>query len=64
MHIIKSHNSNDLVKVQGEVIKVPEHQLLWDVAMQWDSVYFVINHLQAMHVVCFFIIIVIQAHFS
>jgi hypothetical protein len=63
-HIIKSHNSNDLFKVQGEVVKVPEHQLLRDVATRWDSVYFMINRLRAMRVVCFFIIIVIQARFS
>ena len=62
--IIKSHNSNNLFKVQGEVVQVPEHQLLRDVATRWDSVYFMINRLRAMRVVCFFIIIVIQAHFS
>ncbi|KAJ8586010.1 hypothetical protein M405DRAFT_699352, partial [Rhizopogon salebrosus TDB-379] len=33
-------------------VKVPEHQLLWDVAMRWDSVtvYFMINRLRAMRV--------------
>lgn len=62
MHVIKSCNSADLFKFQGGIVQVPEYQLLRDVSTRWDSVYFMINRLLAMRVVCFFI--VIQACFS
>ncbi|KAG1740755.1 uncharacterized protein EDB91DRAFT_1052845 [Suillus paluster] len=54
-HIIRSCNSSGLFKFQGKVIQIPEYQLLWDIATQWDSVYFMINRLRAMRVVCFFL---------
>jgi hypothetical protein len=63
-HVIRSCNSSGLFKFQGKVVQVPEYQLLRDVHTRWDSVYFMINRLRAMRVVCFFIIIMIQVHFS
>ncbi len=63
-HLIESCNSSGLFKLQGTVVQVPQYQLLHDIRTRWDSVYFMINRLRVMRVVCFFIIIVIQVRFS
>jgi hypothetical protein len=53
-HVIKSCNSSGLFRSQGQVIQVPEYQLLRDVKTRWDSEYFMINRLRAMRPVSFF----------
>ncbi|OJA15350.1 hypothetical protein AZE42_12785, partial [Rhizopogon vesiculosus] len=49
-HLIKSCNSSGLFKLEGKVVQVPQYQLLQDVSTRWDSTYFMMNGLRAMHV--------------
>jgi hypothetical protein len=53
-HVIRSCNSSGLFRSQGQVIQVPEYQLLRDVKTRWDSQYFMINRMRVLRQVGFF----------
>jgi hypothetical protein len=53
MDVVKDGNRRGWFKSNGQVVQVPENELLQDVRTRWDSVFYMINCLRAMHLVSY-----------
>jgi hypothetical protein len=53
MDVVKDGNRRGWFKSDGQVVQVPENELLQDVRTRWDSVFYMINRLRAMRLVSY-----------